>query len=84
MLDYDQLISHLKGKNTSVDVSVNSLSNEKFLKNRKNILAIIDAIKRCLKTSPRNWTCTNMLVSGILSILLIMLLKIVEKLRKTI
>ena len=27
---YDQLISRLKGKRISIDVSVNSLSNEKF------------------------------------------------------
>ena len=31
MFDYDQLISRLKGKSVSIDVSVNSLSNEKFL-----------------------------------------------------
>ena len=47
MFDCDQLISLLKGKNVSIDVSVNSLSNEKVLNNRKIILAIIDAIKLC-------------------------------------
>ena len=35
----------LKGKSVCSDVSVNSLSNEKVLINRKTILAIIDAIK---------------------------------------
>ena len=47
MFDYDQLIFRLEGKSVSIDVSVNSLSNEKVLNNRKNILAIIDAIKLC-------------------------------------
>ena len=45
MFYYDQLISRLKGKNVSIDVSVNSLSNAKVLNNRKIILAIIDAMK---------------------------------------
>ena len=36
MFDYDQLISCLKGKSVSTDVSVNSLNNEKVLNNRKN------------------------------------------------
>ena len=31
MFNYDKLISRLKGKSVSIDVSVNSLSNEKFL-----------------------------------------------------
>ena len=44
---YIRLISHLKGKSISIDVSVNSLSNEKVLNNRKIVLAIIDAIKLC-------------------------------------
>ena len=47
MFDHDQLISRLKGKSGSIDVFVNSLSNEKVLNNRKLILAIIDAIKLC-------------------------------------
>ena len=47
MLDYDQLISRLKGKSVSIDVSVNSLSNQKALNNRKIILATIDAKKLC-------------------------------------
>ena len=47
MLNYDKLISRLKGKSVSTDVSVNSLSNEKVSNNRKIILAIIDAIKLC-------------------------------------
>ena len=47
MFDYDQLISHLKGKSASIDVSVNYLSNKKVLNHRKNILAIIDTIKLC-------------------------------------
>ena len=37
----------MKGKSVSIDVSKNSLSKEKVLNNRKNILAIIDAIKLC-------------------------------------
>ena len=45
MFHYDQLISRLKGKSVSIDVSVNSLSNEKVFNNRKIILALIDAIK---------------------------------------
>ena len=49
MFDYDQLIFRLKGKSVSIDVSVNSLSNEKVLNNRKNILAIIEAIKLCVR-----------------------------------
>ena len=44
---YIRLISRLKGKSVSIDVSVNSLSNEKVLNNTKIILAIIDAIKLC-------------------------------------
>ena len=44
---YIRLISRLKAKSVSIDVSVNSLSNEKVLNNRKIILAIIDAIKLC-------------------------------------
>ena len=47
MFDCGQLISHLKGKSVSIDVSVNSLSNKKVLNNRKIISAIIDAIKLC-------------------------------------
>ena len=47
IFDYDQLISCLKGKSVSIDVSVNSVINEKVLINRKIILAIIDAIKLC-------------------------------------
>ena len=47
MFNYDKLISRLKGKSVSIDVSVNSLSNEKVSNNRKIILAIIDAIKLC-------------------------------------
>ena len=47
MLDYDQLISRLKGRSVSTDVSVNSVSNEKVLNNRKLILAITDVIKLC-------------------------------------
>ena len=47
IFDDDQLIFRLTGKSVSIDVSVNSLSNEKVLNNRKNILAIIDAIKLC-------------------------------------
>ena len=47
MFDYDQLISRLKGKSVSIDVSVNSLSNQKVLNNRKIVLATIDAIKLC-------------------------------------
>ena len=47
MFDYDQLISHLKLKSVSIVVSVNSVSNEKFLNNRKIISTIIDAIKLC-------------------------------------
>ena len=45
MFDFDQLISRLKGKNVSIDVSVNSLSNEKVLNNRKIILDLIDVVK---------------------------------------
>ena len=40
-----QHISHLKGKSVSIDVSLNSLSNEKIFNNREIILAIIDTIK---------------------------------------
>ena len=47
MLDYDQLISRLKGESVSIDVSVNSLSNQKALNNRKIILTTIDAIELC-------------------------------------
>ena len=47
MFDYDQLISSLKGKSVSIDVSVNSLSNEKVSNNRKITVAIIDAIELC-------------------------------------
>ena len=47
MFDFDQLISRLKGKNVSIDVSVNSLINEKVLNNRKIILDLIDVIKLC-------------------------------------
>ena len=47
MFDYDQLISRLKSTNISVDVSVNSLRNEKVLYNIKIILAITDIIKLC-------------------------------------
>ena len=46
MFDYDQISSCLKGKSVSIDVSVNSLSNEKVLKNGIT-LAVIDAIKLC-------------------------------------
>ena len=46
IFDYDQISSCLKGKSISIDVSVNSLSNEKVLKNGIT-LAIIDAIKLC-------------------------------------
>ena len=42
-VDYDQLISRLIGKSVSIDVFVNSVSNEKVFNNRKIILAIIDA-----------------------------------------
>ena len=45
MFDYDQLISRLKGKSVSIDVSVSIVSNKKVLNNKKNILAMIDAIK---------------------------------------
>ena len=47
MFGYDQLISRLKSKSVSFDGSVNSLSNEKVLNNRKVILAIADAMKMC-------------------------------------
>ena len=47
MFNYDKLISRLKGKSVSIDVSVNSLCNEKVSNNRKIILAIIDATKLC-------------------------------------
>ena len=47
MFDYDQLISRMKLKSVSIVVSVNSVSNEKFLNNRKIISTIIDAIKLC-------------------------------------
>ena len=47
MFGYDQLLSRLKGKNVSIEVSVNSLSNEKVLNNRTIILAVTDAIKLC-------------------------------------
>ena len=46
VFDYDPLISRLKGKSVSIDVSVNSLRNEKVLNNRKTI---IDAIKLCCR-----------------------------------
>ena len=47
IFEYDQLISRLKRESVSIDVSVNSLSNEKVLNNRKVILVIIDTIKLC-------------------------------------
>ena len=47
MFDNDQLISRLKSKSVSIDVSVNSLSKEKVLNNRKIILAEIHPIKLC-------------------------------------
>ena len=47
MFDYDQPISRLKGKSVSIDLSVNSVGNEKVLNNRKIISAIIDTIKLC-------------------------------------
>ena len=47
MFGYYQLLSRLKGKNVSIQVSVNSLSNEKVLNNRIIILAVTDAIKQC-------------------------------------
>ena len=97
MFDCDQLISLLKGKNVSIDVSVNSLSNEKVLNNRKIILAIIDAIKLCgrlvielrVTGMPQNITQKLdmhqlQLVQEIFSILLIMLLEMVIKFSKTI
>ena len=47
MFKYDQHISHLKGKSVSIDISLNSLSNENVLNNRKIVLAIICTIKLC-------------------------------------
>ena len=55
MFDYDQLISCLKGKNLSTDVSVNSLSNEEVWNNRQAILAINDATKMCGRLGITLW-----------------------------
>ena len=49
IFDFDQFTFRLKGKSISIDVSVNSLSSENVLNNRKIILAITDTIKLCVR-----------------------------------
>ena len=95
MFDYDQLISRLKGKNLSTDVSVNSLSNEEVWNNRQTILAINDATKMCGwlgitlqghkdASSYHLGISQLLLMKEILSISLIMQLEMVIKFSKTI
>ena len=84
MFDYDQLISHLKGKCVSIDLSVNSLSNEKALNNRKIILAINDAKKISGQFEKALWGYRDASKYHSEIGLLIMLLEMVIKFWKTI
>ena len=60
MFDYDQLISRLKGKSVSTDVSVNSLNNGKVLNNRKNYFSYNWRQKNCAVDSEERYEVTGM------------------------